>query len=312
MLPEFPQFKNLELSDKKEIEKITKKYPPYSDFNFVSMWSWDIKGEMRISILNDNLVVRFTDYITGEQFYSFLGDNKVNETSEKLLELSKKEGLEPKLKLIPEDSLKGLDLNKFKAEEDRNHFDYIFSHKNLSFYEGHDFCKHRNFVRRFEKKHKYEIITLNLVEEINKKILLNLIEYWINIQKNKKDANDEDHIQLNDLKNEFVAFKKLLSAPADFLKPLICLSLFVDGMLSGFIVNEKISKDYSLAHFGKANTNYEGVYHFLMQKNSRIFLDLGINYLNHEQDLGLQNLRYSKTKYRPTHFLKKYTVALQD
>lgn len=45
MLPEFPQFKNLELSDEEEIERHTHKFLPYSDFNFVSMWSWDIKGK---------------------------------------------------------------------------------------------------------------------------------------------------------------------------------------------------------------------------------------------------------------------------
>jgi hypothetical protein len=49
MLPEFPKFKSIEISDKEDVEKITKKYPPYSDFNFVSMWSWDIKGDMRVS-----------------------------------------------------------------------------------------------------------------------------------------------------------------------------------------------------------------------------------------------------------------------
>lgn len=87
MIPEFPEFKKLELSDKKDIEQFTSKFPPYSDFNFVSMWSWDIKGEMRVSQLNDNLVVRFTDYLTGEPFYSFLGNNKVNDTAEKLLEI---------------------------------------------------------------------------------------------------------------------------------------------------------------------------------------------------------------------------------
>jgi len=312
MIPLFPKFKSLELSDKKEIEKITQKYPPYSDFNFVSMWSWNLKDEMQISTLNENLVVRFNDYLTGEKFYSFLGDSKVDETAEKLIDFSKKEKLSSFLKLVPEETVKKLNSKKFKILEDRNHFDYIFGHKNLSSYEGHAFAKHRNLVRRFEKKHKYEIVTLDLVKEINKKMLFNLIEYWINMQKNKKDKDEEDHIQLNDLENEFTAFRKLLSASPDFLNTLICLSLFIDGTLSGFIVNEKISKDYSLAHFGKANTEYEGIYHFLMQKNSKIFIDLGINYLNLEQDLGLKNLRYSKTKYRPVHFLKKYTVALQD
>ena len=66
MIPQFPEFKSLELSDKKDIESFTKRFPPYSDFNFVSMWSWDIKEEIRISQLNGNLVVRFTDYLTGK------------------------------------------------------------------------------------------------------------------------------------------------------------------------------------------------------------------------------------------------------
>src|SRR6185436_18008967 len=92
-LPEFPNFKSLELSDKGAIEAITKKFPPYSDFNFVSMWAWDIKGEVRVSQLYGNLIVRFTDYLTGEPFYSFLGDSKVNETVRALLELSKRDGL---------------------------------------------------------------------------------------------------------------------------------------------------------------------------------------------------------------------------
>ena len=128
MIPHFPKFKKLELTDKEEIEKINVKYPPYSDFNFVSMWSWDIKGEMRISQRYGNLVVRFTDYLTGEPFYSFLGNNKVNETTKELLELSKKEGLKLQLKLVPEDSLTGLDPNKFRAEE-KNFTDWLLSTK---------------------------------------------------------------------------------------------------------------------------------------------------------------------------------------
>ncbi len=39
MLPQFPQFKPLELTDKSDIEAITKQHLPYSDFNFVSLWN---------------------------------------------------------------------------------------------------------------------------------------------------------------------------------------------------------------------------------------------------------------------------------
>lgn len=73
MILKFLEFKKLELLDKKEVEKITSKFPPYSDFNFVSMWSWDVKEELRISKLNNNLVVRFADYFVGNPFFYFLG-----------------------------------------------------------------------------------------------------------------------------------------------------------------------------------------------------------------------------------------------
>ena len=171
MLPEFPNFKKLELSDKEDVEKITHKYPPYSDFNFVSMWSWDIKGEMRISQLNGNLVVRFTDYITGDPFYSFLGNNKVNETAETLLQFCKKEGAKTILELVPEDSIKGLNIKKFNIEEDRDHFDYIYPINSIASYLGSEYQKHRKMVRRFEKQHKFEILTLNLMNVNNQKLI---------------------------------------------------------------------------------------------------------------------------------------------
>ncbi len=54
MIPEFPNFKKLELSDREEVESVTNKFPPYSDFNFTSMWCWDINEDMRLSKLNGN------------------------------------------------------------------------------------------------------------------------------------------------------------------------------------------------------------------------------------------------------------------
>ncbi|MGI8475489.1 MAG: hypothetical protein ACR2OO_03850 [Thermomicrobiales bacterium] len=37
-IPSFPSFRPLEISDQFEIEQWVKQFPPYSDFNFVSLW----------------------------------------------------------------------------------------------------------------------------------------------------------------------------------------------------------------------------------------------------------------------------------
>ena len=123
MIPQFPEFKRIELSHKEEVEAFTKNFPLYSDFNFISMWSWDVKGDVRISQLNGNLVVRFNDYLTGEPFYSFIGENKVNETALALIGVAKVLGVGTRLKLVSEEVVKSLDTSTFLIKEDRDNFD---------------------------------------------------------------------------------------------------------------------------------------------------------------------------------------------
>lgn len=301
MIPKFPEFKKLELTDKEEVEKITGKFPPYSDFNFVSMWSWDIKGEMRISKLNNNLVVRFTDYLTGNPFFSFLGDNMVNETVDKLLELSKKEGFGAELKLVPEEVIKGLDNTRFKIEEDRDNFDYIYNIEHLSSLKGTKYETHRNQINQFSKKHiNWKVNIINFHEIHHKKDIINLYEQWL---KNKGgDLLDKEY------KNEFLALSKLLTIENLAKHNLVCFAVYIEGKLIGFIINEHIN-DHNIIHFEKAHIDYKGSYPFLMQQNSKILQNFNLKYLNFEQDLGIEALKFTKNKLRPSHFLKKYLIT---
>jgi len=302
MIPEFPEFKGLELADKEDVEKFTKKFPPYSDFNFVSMWSWDIKGEMGLSVLNNNLVVRFTDYITGKPFYSFLGDNKVNETVEKLLEYSKEKGLNAQLKLVPEESIKGIDTSKFKVEEDRDNFDYIYDIAALAEFKGSKYQSHRNSIRQFLKNYEnWEVKMVNFSEISIKNSIISLFTQWV---KNKGDS-----LLVEEYKNEFLALNKLLSIDDPLVFDLICFALYVDNNLVGFIINGHIN-EYDIIHFEKANTFFKGCYNFLMQQNSKNLDTLVVEKLNFEQDLGIESLKFTKTKLNPSAFLKKYLVSM--
>ena len=65
-----------------EIEKITSDFPPYSDFNFVSLWCWNLTNKTQLSLLNDNLVIRMEDYTTADIFYMFIGQSKIKNTIE--------------------------------------------------------------------------------------------------------------------------------------------------------------------------------------------------------------------------------------
>ena len=51
MIPNFPNFKIIELSDRESILAITKEFDPYSDFDFGNIIFWDYTEKMLISKL---------------------------------------------------------------------------------------------------------------------------------------------------------------------------------------------------------------------------------------------------------------------
>ena len=301
MIPTFPNFKKLELTDKEEVEKITSKFPPYSDFNFVSMWSWNIKGEMQISQLNNNLIVRFTDYLTGEPFYSFLGDNKVNETAEKLLELSKKEGFSDQLKLVPEDSIKGLDKKKFHILESRDHFDYIFSVSELADLRGVKFKEKRHSATKFLREYpdaSFEIRELN--DQTVCEHIVSVFHRWGDKKKSDKKTSDAKH--------EEMAISRLLQTKNNH--KLIISCVFLHDVMIGFGIDEILPLHYAISHFLKTDNTHKGVSDFLNRKLSQYLLAHDIKFWNWEQDLGIEHLRRSKMSHHPVNFFKKYKVSI--
>lgn len=305
MLPEFPKFKLLELRDKEDIEQISLKYQPYSDFNFSSLWSWNIKEQTSISQLNGNLVVKMLDYITGsDPFISFLGNNNVNETIKKLLDFSISEGLNPELKIIPQDSIKNIDLFTFFVEEDIKHFDYIYSNEDLKNYHGHKYEPKRNFVKRFFKACPDVTVKIfDLSEQTMKEKVLGLYKIW--------ESNKIEEGKNVDALHETLALNRFFKVynPNHF----IALGVFNREELISCSIIEVLNNDYTLSHFFKANAKYIGAYPHLMQEGAKAGLDLKQkHFFNFEQDLGIQGLRKSKTLFRPRYFLKKFSIRYKS
>ncbi len=298
MIPEFPHFKKLEFSDKADIEVFTRQYPPYSDFNFTSMWCWDIAEQAVLSVLNQNLIVKFCDYLTGQPFYSFLGNNNLQDTVQKLLDKSLEEGTGSELKLVPGDSIKGIDLTKFSIKEDRDHFDYVYSVDELKSYEGRIYETKRNNLNRFMRKHAGTVVkVLDLGNEETQEQIITLDHLWL--------ENKILHKKNPEADNEFKALNRLFQ-PSSL--DLVAIGLYASGKLIAFCISELLVSGYALAHFAKANTHFPGVYAHLMKENAKLLSLSGVSFLNYEQDLGIPSLRHSKVSFRPKLFLKKYSV----
>lgn len=299
MIPIFPKFKKIEIDDKIEFDKFTKKFLPYSDFNFVSLYSWSIDGKNEISTLNNNLVVKFSDYLTDKIFLSFLGNNKTTSTANTLISFSKKTNSAVKLSLVPHSIVKKISSHRFSIEEDRDNFDYIVSAKDLIDLRGKKFRGKKNFLNRFKNKYndKTQILHLKLDESKTEDDLFDLFKRW---EKQRGSIDDQSNKELK-------AIKRLLRLKN--YQTIKIIGVYVDKKLSGFSINEILPNGYGMIHFQKTDISYIGAYTFLNQRSAMEFLLDGCRYINFQQDLGIESLRKAKLAYRPVKFLKKYIVS---
>ena len=301
MIPQFPNFKHVELTDREAVEAHTHRFDPYSDFNFTSLWAWDTSNERMISELNGNLVVRFTDYSTHEPFLSFLGENETEHTARTLIDYCKAEGLPTTLKLMPEVSVKDIHPSVLKIEEDRDNFDYIYSIPKLASLKGGEYMSKRGRANKFRRDNPDVVVEAVDLDNVHaQKSILTVIERW---ERQKVDQNKAYEIE-----HERTAITKLCQSAKSH--DLTAIGVFHASEMLAFSIEEGLANRFAICHFWKANTARAGIFDFLMQQKAKHLDTLGLQLLNYEQDLGFASMRQAKSSYRVVHFLLKYTVQL--
>lgn len=235
--------------------------------------------------------------ITGKnEDVSFLGINKTYETISTLLDRYKL------ITLVPEIVIESLskEASELHIIPDEDNFDYIMSTVEIAELSGsHYKWKRRDLskLRDYELKEKimFDYIDLKTQEEI-----LTLYDKWISYKQEDKS-----------IVHELEALQTFLNTPK--LHPN---SLFVgiyDGKkLVSFTINELSHDRYAMGSFAKSDYNYRGVSSYGEHLTAKILKDLGYKYLNHEQDLGIENLRDYKNSWKPINFLKKYKIKKYD
>lgn len=298
-IPVFPEFRPLTLADKPIVETFTAQYEPYSDFNFVSVWTNNIADDIQISNLNGNFVMKFRDYISNEPFYTFLGHSNVNETVSKLLSQAIQEKILRQLKLIPETVIKADPtlFKNFEVIEDIDNHDYIISIPKIKEMKGKHYLTKRRLVRIFKQNNPYwNVRKLDLSSPQTQQDILNLFSVW----------EQEKHKSHSDTEHELIAIRRLLRDA--HMLDLLGFGVFVTEKLCAFAISQPVHNGHMVGLFSKSNPTYKGIGEVLHYHFSQYLHDLGYKYHNFAQDLGFPNLRRSKELWQPIKKLKKYIV----
>ncbi len=187
--------------------------------------------------------------------------------------------------------------DKLLIEENRNHFDYVYSVQELIELRGNRFHKKKNLYRQFMKKYDFEYreITADCVEEV-----LEMQLEWYRWQ--EENNNSEALVAENE------AIAKVLKE-MDTIKNLTGGTLRIGERIIAYTIAEPLGDDTIVIHFEKGNTYFKGVY----QAINQMFLENNASdkkFVNREQDLGEPGLRKAKLSYNPVDFMKKYEITV--
>lgn len=298
-IPRFPDFRPIRISDKRTIEAITAPFRPYSDFNVASLISSNVDNETEISIINDNLAVKLSDYLTNEKTLTFIGDKRVVCTASALLDYARRHDLPNILKLIPEHVVRADKRlkKKFLVKEDPDSHDYILSVRDYCALKGKKFATKRRAINYFTKKYPhYTIRLLDFQKAAHKNRIMKLFDRWVEVT--KKNAADVQH--------EYESLVRFINHAQYF--DAHGISLWNNRRLMGFSLLEIDKMGFAQCHFLKSYPE-RGIFEILDHKAAEFLSTHDVEYINIQQDLGIPGLKKAKLLNRPDHFLKNYTIA---
>lgn len=272
-----------------------------SELNFTNFFMWRDYYKIRFRILNDFLCI--ISFMEPEEPFCFfpVGDYSNVEglkcTIMILRDYFSEMGWSFKFKRVSPEQLAAMQSAglEFSSSEDRDNFDYVYTVKSLSTLAGKKLDGKRNHINKFKKLYTFEY---KEIDASNLDACREILEKWC-IQR--------DYTQSQSLIAERKANFDLLDN-YDKLK-LKGAIIFVDGVPEAFTVGEQLNSRTAVIHIEKANGEIQGLYPLVNQQfvaNQWSELE----FVNREQDLGLEGLRKAKLSYNPAMLVEKYTVEL--
>ena len=207
----------------------------------------------------------------------------------------------------------GKNIPEVSVSPQREFFDYVYSAGELSALKGDRYQSKRNFVNRFNKKYgdnfRYQILdgTKEGKEMVSRCILLH--DKWNKMKLTDVGKSSVPSFFAASLEDEDIAARELLE---NFYQLKLCgCALLAGEEVAAFSIGEHLNKDTVVVHIEKADPGFVGSYQMMVKLGAATIKDMGYKYINKEEDLGIPNLRKTKTSYHPLRLVEKYEIRMK-
>ena len=298
MLPSFPEFKELALSDRAAFESQLAAHPrEICELSFATLYLWQDFDRPCLTTMRGNLCVRIHPLDEPAYFLEPVGSRDLMECAEACVRHS---GRISRATAGFVDKIRG---NGFRVAELRDHHDYVYRVRELAELRGRRFDGKRNHIKGMQRRHAgYAYRPLGRGDA---DAAMELFERWCRahppVRSGQFRADDiEYECQRRALARAFEAFDAL---------GLFGGALEIDGELSGFVIASRLTASMACAHLEYHRPEVPGLAQTLLWEASRQTF-APFEDVNLEQDLGIEGLRRHKISYHPLRLAEKFEVEL--
>ena len=296
-------FRRPELSDAELISDYFHKYPTRScDRTFANVYLWAKFYQVVFTQYKNTLV--FRDNSAGYGYAFPVGtDEDVREVIPDLIRDAEEAGKPFCLYGITREHFEQIEQwfpGQFTCEYNRDEADYVYETEKLATLSGKKLHSKRNHINKFKQVYdgrwEYEKLTEDQVEDC-----FQMAMRWRN--ENECEEDEEKNQEMCVTMNSLRLLKELC---------LIGGVLKIDGEIVAFTIGEAVNDDTFVVHIEKAFAEVDGAYTMINQQFVEHELLGKYQYVNREDDVGMEGLRKAKMSYHPVFMIEKGYVTLKD
>ncbi len=292
---------NFKIIDKNQIEEY-KKYYDYStsfgcDTNLINIYLWRHEYNINLALFDDTLIkAYFRDDGMVWGYCMPVGKN-IEGALEEIFNDARERSAEPNIVMLTIEQkalLESLYPNKFIFKPSLENQDYIYYSKDLATLEGRKFHSKRNHISRFYRT--YKNTKFKMIDKTNKSDAMGVVFDWY--KENNISSDDSSEIQA--VREALENMEKLKMNGA---------LLYVDERPVAMTLGSEISDRVYDINFEKALRDYDGVYSVINNEFAKTLTQY--EYINREEDMGIEGLRKAKLSYNPVIVLQRFTAEVK-
>ena len=271
------------------------------EYNFANLYLW---GRQRAAFHSDNLV--FFSQFNRQSVYPFpLQGGDLKPSLDAIIHDAKTRDIPCRLTSLSDEDcalLEELYPGQFRFHVDRDAFDYIYAIDDLADLKGRKYQRKRNHINRFHQN--YPEFTLEPLTDENTIEVVLLLQKWY-ADREQADPHSDFHME------RAAIFKALRDRAKLDIEGLL---LKHNGQTLAFTMGSAMNETTFDVQFEKALDEADGAYPTINQEFAKYLREKypKLQWLDREDDMGLEGLRKAKLSYCPHHMIEKHWACLLE